>query len=224
MVTVRLPFCSTSTLSIGRERENKLKKKMRKKKREKKRLNCFRFFFGNMPPFPSFPHSWFPNPERSISSAPTPKSLPLGWGWGKRSRGRQSQGRENTQEDRDQERHGVMGLQAGRRTMPSDVSGHPHGRGESRLGGRLWLGGHQGGSGKGYTLIPSHPACCPPARTRGPGEGVQCLLGPGCPELREQAELLPSLCWPRRSPAGFPQALTTQKKPTQRKGDRVDTE
>lgn len=129
MVTVRLPFCSTSTLSIGRERENKLKKKMCKKK-EKKRLNCFCFFFGNMSPFPFFPYSWFPNPKCCISSAPTPKVPSSGVGLGQEVVRETVTGRGNTQ-DRDQERHGVRGRQAGRRTMPSG----------------LWLGGHRGGSG-----------------------------------------------------------------------------
>lgn len=66
-----------------RKRERKqIEKKMCKKKEKKKRLNCFCFFFGNMSPFPFFPYSWFPNPKRCISSAPTPQVPSSGVGLG----------------------------------------------------------------------------------------------------------------------------------------------
>lgn len=101
-----------------RKRERKqIEKKMCKKKREKKkRLNCFRFFSGNTPPFPFFPHSWFPNPERSISPHPQVLSSREGVG-------RQSQGGGDTQEDRDQERHRGWGVQAGRGQSPQMRTG-----------------------------------------------------------------------------------------------------
>lgn len=68
---------------------------------------------------------------------------------------------------------------------PSDENRHPQCSrpwcvGEGPAGRWLCLGGHQGGmGGGGTTWIPSSPACCPPAKTGGPEEGVQCLLGPG---------------------------------------------
>lgn len=89
-----------------RKRERKqIEKKCARKKKRKKRLNCFRFLSGNMPPFPFFPHPGSPTPKRSISSAPTPKSLPLG-----RVLGGDSHREGETREDRDQERHGVRGV------------------------------------------------------------------------------------------------------------------
>lgn len=39
-----------------RERKQIEKKNVQEKREKKKRLNCFRFFSGNMPPFPFFPH------------------------------------------------------------------------------------------------------------------------------------------------------------------------
>lgn len=197
MVTVRLPFCSTSTLSIGRERENKLKKKMCKKK-EKKRLNCFCFFFGNMSPFPFFPYSWFPNPKCCISSAPTPKVPSSGVGLGQEVVRETVTGRGNTQ-DRDQEKtrgEGTTGRQ-------KDHAFRALVRGAS---GREW----------GDTLVPSRPVCCPPARTRGPGKEAQFLPGPGCPELREQTELLPVCAGPTWEQLGPPNPHHPERANTER--------
>ena len=86
MVTVRLPFCSTSTLSIGRERENKLKKKMCKKKREKKKIKLLSFLFWQHAPF-SFLFLTPGSPTPKVEQPPPPCPFLLG-----RMSGRQSQG------------------------------------------------------------------------------------------------------------------------------------
>lgn len=64
-----------------RERKQIEKKNVQEKKRKKKkRLNCFRFFSGNTPPFPFLPCSCFPNPFRSISLGPRPQVPSSGGG------------------------------------------------------------------------------------------------------------------------------------------------
>ena len=93
--------------------------------------------------------------------------------------GRQSQGGgRHTGGQRPRETRGGVGrggIQVGRRTEPSDRKGHPQcskaGEGEPQLGGSSPGGGHQEGMVGGWriSLVPSSPACCPPARTGGPG-------------------------------------------------------
>lgn len=157
---------------------------MQEKKRKKKRLNCFRFFSGHTPPFPRLPCSCFPNPFCSVSSAPAPKSLPLGlggvWGSGRQSEGTGGHGR------RDKETQGRV--QAGSGQSPQWEGPLEQG-GELQLGDQPWLR-RTPGSGESMWLHSHLPAAL--LLELGPGEGVQRLLGPGHPsQSRAQAELLP---------------------------------
>lgn len=227
MVTVRLPFCSTSTLSIGRERENKLKKKCARKKREKKRLNCFRFLSGNMPPFPSFPHPGSPTPKAASAQPPPPS--PFLWGG---CRGDSHRERE-TREDRDQERHRGGGTNR-QVDEPSDMWEHLSvvgvGEGGASAGRRALVGEHWGGSGGGEraTQFPPPPHNPPAAllpEAGAQGEGVRCLQGPGRPQLGEHADHPPTFCAGlARVQLSSPQALTTQEKPTQREREAEQAE
>lgn len=89
---------------------------MQEKKRKKK-IKLLLFLFWQHAPF-SFLSSLLVPHTPKVASAPTPRSFPLG-----RVSGRQSQGGGDTWEDRDQERHRVVGRGrlgcAGRWTEPS---------------------------------------------------------------------------------------------------------
>lgn len=94
-----------------RKRERKqIEKKCARKKKRKKKIKLLSFLIWQHAPFSFLSSSWFPNPERSISSAPAPKSLPLG-----RVSGRQSQGGEDTRGQRPRETWGGC-VQTGRWT------------------------------------------------------------------------------------------------------------
>lgn len=183
-----------------RKRERKqIEKKCARKKEKKKRLNCFRFLSGNMPPFPFFPHPGSPTPN--VASAQPPPPSPFLWGECPGDSHREGK----TREDRDQERQGGGGVQTGRWTEPSDGWGHPQcsgGWGGGASAGRWAL--VRGAPGRTWQGWKSHTGSPPPhnppaallLEPGAKGEGVQCLQGPGRPQLREHAELLPSLCWP----------------------------
>lgn len=80
-------------------------------------------------------------------------------------------------------------------------------------GRRLRLGGHQAGMvGRVKELLrfPFSPACCPPARTRGPGEGVQCLLGPGSLARENTLDSFPFCAGLARLQLSFPKPSEPQ--------------
>ena len=151
--------------------------------------------------------------------------------------GRQSQGGgRHTGGQRPRETRGGVGragIQVGRRTEPSDRKGHPQcskaGEGEPQLGGSSPGGGHQEGMVGGWRipLVPSSPACCPPART-GAQEGFQCLPQPGSTTEKTRRTPSPSVLALKKSPAEFsPKPLEPHPHPGSQHRERVaasDTE
>ena len=165
MVTVRLPFCSTSTLSIGRERENKLKKKMCKKKREKKKIKLLSFLFWQHAPF-SFLFLTPGSPTPKVASAPAPTSFPPREDVGETVTGRRETHR-RTETKRDTGwggESGYTGRQTDRALRPERAPSVQQGWGGRAPAGRqLPWGGAPGRDGGGVEdpLGPLQPCLLP---------------------------------------------------------------
>lgn len=181
---------------------------MCKKKREKKRLNCFCFFLATRPLFLSFLAPASPTP--SAASVQPPPPSPFLWGRvGPQGARETVQGKGDTQEG-ETERH------AGHRQQDRALGG----RGSPSWGSS----GQRGTRERGAEEPPCspHPSCCPPARTGAPGEGVQCLPGPGRPsQPRAWLNSFPSagLTQVQLCPPSPPRTLKTQR--TQTEGSRA---
>lgn len=72
-------------------------------------------------------------------------------------------------------------------------------------------------------MDPLSPACCPP-RTRDPGEGVQCLLGPGNPSFESTLNYSPFCAGLARVQLSFPKPPEPQKSQHRERVAASDTE
>lgn len=181
-----------------RKRERKqIEKKNVQEKREKE-IKLLLFLFWQHVPFSFLSLLLVPQPQMLHQLSPHPQS-PFLWGRvGARGREGDShrEGKHAGQRPRETRGEGTTGRQ-------KDHAFRALVRGAS---GREW----------GDTLVPSRPVRCPPARTRGPGKEAQFLPGPGCPELREQTELLPVCAGPTWEQLGPPNPHHPERANTER--------